>query len=64
MKFFPLCVLFTETNIFILYECLKSLNNNTTCILTKVVTNSYSFENDQIFISLEILYKRSIVTED
>lgn len=64
MKFFPLCVLFTETNIFILYECLKSLNNNTTCILTKVVTNDYSFKNDQIFISLEILYKRSIVTED
>lgn len=64
MKFFPLCVLFTETNIFILYECLKSLNNNTTCILTKVVTNNYSFRSDQIFISLEILYKRSIVTED
>ena len=64
MKFFPLCVLFTETNIFILYECLKSLNNNTTCILTGVVTNDYSFKNDQIFISLEILYKRSIVTED
>lgn len=58
------CVLFTETNIFILYECLKSIHNKTTCITKVVLTNNYWFKNDNIFISLEVLYKCLIVTED